>query len=105
MSGEQASGPGITKKGPERFIGQPLRFLGMDAYSAIGFIPAVIFPFNKTSWILVFVILVLIFIASRFRLPSYQLLRYLRVRCSPKLIPPVPEQLDREKRSARRWPF
>lgn len=102
---DQATGHGITKRGPERFIGQPLRFLGMDAYSAIGFIPALVFPFDKESWILVLIILIMIFVASRFRLPSYQLLRYLRVRCSPKLLPPVPEQLHRESRSARRWPL
>jgi hypothetical protein len=98
-------GFGIVKKGPDRYIGQPLRFFGMDAYSAVGIVPIIIFPFSSISWSIAGVILVVIYIASRFRLPSYQLFRFLSVRMGRRLVPPNMEQLDRARWSARRWPL
>jgi hypothetical protein len=96
---------GEELKGPEKYISLPIRVLGMDAYSAIGLVPIVIFPFVIWSWLIAFIVLVLVFVASRFRLPSYQLIRYIRVRSGPTTLTPTREQQYREKRSTRIWPY
>lgn len=92
-------------RGPERYIGQPLKVLGMDAYSSVGILPVIIFPFAPLSWFIAIVIFISISVANYFKLPSYQLIRYLRVKMSPTVIPPHPEQLNRDRWSSRRWPY
>ena len=94
-----------SQRGPERYIGQQLKVLGLDAYSSIGILPIIVFPFAPISWLLALVILISISVASYYKLPSYQLLRYIRVKLAPTTIPPHKEQLDRDKWSARRWPY
>lgn len=92
-------------RGPDFFIGQPLKVLGMDAYSSIGILPVIVFPFAPLSWLIAVVIFTAVTVANYFKLPSYQLFRYLRVRMSDKVIPPHSEQTNRERWSARRWPY
>lgn len=91
--------------GPEKYISLPLRFAGMDVHSAVGIIPVIIFPFAGFAWLLAFTSLVAVFIAGRFRLPSYQLYRYLRVRSGPPVLTPYRAQQYRDKRSTRKWPY
>jgi hypothetical protein len=100
-----SGGFGIVKKGPERYIGQSIRFFGMDAYSSIGIVPVIIFPLSKFSWFIATAVMILIYIASRFRLPAYQLFRFAAVKMGKRLLPPNLEQLDRPRWSARRWPL
>ena len=94
-----------ANKGPEKYISLPIRILGMDAYSAIGIVPVVIFPFAMWSWITAAIVFTLVFIASSFRLPSYQLIRYLRSRSAPRVLTPYREQQYRDKRGNRPWPY
>lgn len=94
-----------TLKGPERYISLPIRVFGLDWYSAVGFVPVVIFPFALISWIMAFGVLVFVFIASRFRLPSYQLFRFLRCKIGPRQLTPYKQQQYREKRALRPWPY
>lgn len=94
-----------TLKGPERYISLPIRVFGMDAYSAVGIVPVVIFPFAIWSWIAALTVFVLVFTASRFRLPSYQLARFLRCRIGPTSLAPYRQQQYRAKRATRPWPY
>ena len=49
--------------------------------------------------------LVFVIIASRYRLPPYQLVRYFRTRMGPKTMTPYRQQQYREKQSVRPWPY
>lgn len=96
---------GDVLKGPERYISLPIRVFGMDWYSAIGMVPVLIFPFALLSWIIALAVFLLVFVASRFRLPSYQLIRFFRCRMSPRSLTPYRQQQYREKRATRPWPY
>ena len=92
-------------KGPDRYISQPIRVFGMDAYSAVGIVPVVLFPFAMWSWITALVVFAFIFVAGCFRLPSYQLFRFLRVKMSEKTLMPYAAQKYRARRGVRPWPY
>jgi len=94
-----------SAKGPEKYISLPIRVFGMDAYSAVGIIPVVIFPFTIWSWITAAVVFTFVIIASHFRLPSYQLFRFIRCRLGPRSLTPNRQQQYRERRSLRPWPY
>lgn len=94
-----------ANKGPERYISLPLKFAGMDIYSVIGVVPPVLVPFAAWSWIVALCVFTLIWVAARFRLPSYQLIRFFRARMSAKILTPYRQQQKRHKLGNRPWPY
>ena len=92
-------------KGPEKYISLPIKIFGLDPYSGAGILPVIFFPFSIYAWGLAFSMLVFVLIASRYRLPPYQLIRYFRTRLGPQTMTPYRQQQYREKQSVRPWPY
>lgn len=75
-----------SMRGPLQYISQPIRILGLDVPSMLGFAPVFIFPFSMTAWVLAIFNVLAVFVLARLRVPQDQLFRWLVARASRRVL-------------------
>jgi hypothetical protein len=92
-------------RGPTNYFGERIKIMWLDATNSWGFVFPLLWPVSIYAWLMLLLSIFIIWLGSKFRLPSTQLYRRLRILFSPKVIPPSPEQLFRDSLKYKKWPY